>query len=116
MESTRPKPRGPSRRDALCSVALVCALSLFLPVVSRAQDAVAEAARQEKARKEALAKKSRHVYTNEDLNKKEILDSEDRAEVEARKKQVAPAPSVEPAQPVDSDKAQPATESLGEVA
>jgi nucleoid-associated protein YgaU len=116
MESTRPKPRGPSRRDALCSVALVCALSLFLPVISRAQDDVAEAARQEKARKEAQAKKSRHVYTNEDLNKKEILDPDDRAEVEARKKQVTPVPSVTPASPADSENAQPAEESLGEVA
>ena len=115
MESTRPKPRGPSQRNALCSVALVCALSLFLPVISRAQDDVAEAARQEKARKEAQAKKSRHVYTNEDLNKKEILDPEDRAEVEAKKKETAPVPSVAPAPPVDSENAQP-TESLGEVA
>src|SRR5580704_5459492 len=115
MESSRPKPRGPSQRDALCSVALACALSLFLPVISRAQDDVAEAARQEKARKEAQAKKSRHVYTNEDLNKKEILDPEDRAEVEAKKKETAPVPSVAPAPPVDSENSQP-TESLGEVA
>jgi nucleoid-associated protein YgaU len=116
MESTRLKPRGPSRRDALCSVALVCALSLFLPVISRAQDDVAEAARQGKARKEAQAKKSRHVYTNEDLNKKEILEPDDRAAVEARKKQVTPVPNVAPAPPVDSENAQPGAESLGEVA
>jgi nucleoid-associated protein YgaU len=115
MESTRPKPRGPSRQGALCSIALVCALGLFLPIIARAQDDVAEAARQEKARKEALAKKSRHVYTNEDLNKKEILDPEDRTEVEARKKEATPAPSVAPAPPVDSENAQP-VESLGEVA
>jgi nucleoid-associated protein YgaU len=115
MESTRPKPRGPSRQDALCSIALVCVLSLFLPVIARAQDDVAEAARQEKARKEAQAKKSRHVYTNEDLNKKEILDPEDRAAVEAKKKETAPAPGVAPTAPADSENAQP-TESLGEVA
>lgn len=88
-----------------------------MPVISRAQDDdVAEAARQEKARKEALAKKSRHVYTNEDLNKKEILDLEDRAEVEARKKEAIPVPRVAPAPPVDSENAQPAADSLGEVA
>jgi nucleoid-associated protein YgaU len=94
---------------------LVCALSLFLPAISRAQDDVAEAARQEKARKEALAKKSPHVYTNEDLRKKEILDAEDRARVEARKKEVAPVPAVAPAPGVESENSQ-ATESLGEVA
>jgi nucleoid-associated protein YgaU len=115
MDIARPKPRGPSRRDAFCLVALVCVLILFLPAISRAQDDVAEAARQEKARKEAQAKKSRHVYTNEDLNKKEILDPEDRASVEAKKKDTAPVPSVAPAAPVDSENAQPA-ESLGEVA
>jgi len=99
----------------MCSVALVCALSLFLPVIARAQDDVAEAARQEKARKDAQAKKSRRVYTNEDLNKKEILDPEDRAAVEAKKKETAPVPSAAPAPPVESENAQP-TESLGEVA
>jgi nucleoid-associated protein YgaU len=115
MDIARPKPRGPSRRDVLCSIALVCALSLFLPAIARAQDDVAEAARQEKARKEAQAKKSRHVYTNEDLNKKEILDPEDRAALEAKKKDTAPMPSVAPTPPVDSENAQP-MESLGEVA
>jgi nucleoid-associated protein YgaU len=115
MESTRPNRRDPSRRDILCSAALVCALSLFLPAISRAQDDVAEAARQEKARKEAQTKKARHVYTNEDLQKKEILDEQDRAGVEARKKEVAPVPAVAPAPGVDSENSQP-TESLGEVA
>jgi nucleoid-associated protein YgaU len=110
MKSTRPNLWGPSRRNALCSVALVCTLSVLLPAISRAQDDVAEAARQEKARKEALAKKSRHVYTNEDLQKKEILNEQDRAAVEARKKEVAPAPAV------DSENAFQPAESLGEVA
>jgi nucleoid-associated protein YgaU len=116
MQSTRPNLWGPSRRNVLCSVALVCALSVLLPAISRAQDDVAEAARQEKARKEALAKKSRHVYTNEDLQKKEILNEQDRAAVEARKKEVAPAPAVAPAPSVDSEEASKPTESLGEVA
>src|ERR1700675_1656481 len=105
MKSMRLNQWGPSPRNALCSVALLCALSLFLPAISRAQDDVAEAARQEKARKEALAKKSRHIYTNEDLQKKEILDAEDRAGVEARKKEVAPVPAVAPG--VNSENAQP---------
>ena len=115
MQSTRPNLWGPSRRNALCSVALACALSLFLPVISRAQDDVAEAARQEKARREAQARKSHHVYTNEDLNKKEILDPEVRSAVEAKKKETAPVPSMAPAPPVDSENVQP-VESLGEVA
>jgi nucleoid-associated protein YgaU len=92
----------------------MCAASLIAPAISRGQDA-AEAARQEKIRKGTQTKKSRHVYTNEDLRKKEILDPDDRAQVEARKKDGAPAPNINSAPQVDSDNGQ-ATESLGEVA
>jgi nucleoid-associated protein YgaU len=50
---------------------------------------VAEAAKQERARKEAQQKKSKHVYTEEDLKRAQILTPEDRAELEAKKNQPA---------------------------
>lgn len=65
---------------------LIFAGVLFCAEQSHAQD-VAEAARQERARKESQAKKSKHVYTNEDLKRDKILTPEDRAQVEAKKSQ-----------------------------
>jgi nucleoid-associated protein YgaU len=60
---------------------------------------VAEAARQERVRKEAQQKKSQHVYTEEDLKHAQILTPEDRAQIEARKNQQAPPPAENPQQP-----------------
>ena len=57
---------------------------------------VAEAARQERARKQNQQKKTRHVYTAEDLNRERILTSEDRAEFEVRKSQQTAAPAGPP--------------------
>ena len=56
----------------------------------KSQD-VAEAARQERARKENQQKKSKHIYTVEDLKREHILTPEDRAQLEARKNQQPPA-------------------------
>jgi nucleoid-associated protein YgaU len=56
-----------------------------------AQD-VAEASRQERTQKESQQKKSKHVYTEQDLKRAQILTPEDRAQVEAKKNQpVAPS-------------------------
>lgn len=57
---------------------------------------VAEAARQERARKQNQQKKTRHVYTAEDLDRERILTPEDRAEFEARKSQQTAAPAGPP--------------------
>ncbi|HEX8836857.1 MAG TPA: LysM peptidoglycan-binding domain-containing protein [Candidatus Acidoferrum sp.] len=57
---------------------------------------VAEAARQERARKQNQQKKTSHVYTAEDLNRERILTPEDRAEFEARKSQQTAAPAGSP--------------------
>lgn len=57
------------------------------------EQSVAEAARQERARKETQQKKSKHVYTAEDLKREHILTPEDRAQLEARKKQQPAVPS-----------------------
>jgi nucleoid-associated protein YgaU len=129
----------PSRRAALlrrasASLGVVC-LSLFAALGARAQDApqdVAEAARQQRARKAARAETARaetHVYTNEDLQRSQILVEEDGARVAARKQnsagtQAAAAqtkwPAAEngsalPVLPV-GDAANDADESLGAVA
>jgi nucleoid-associated protein YgaU len=118
----------PVRRDlsrshfsCACTMVMMCALFLFAPLIANAQD-VAEAARQEKARKAAQSQKQPpHVYTNDDLKQPQILTPEDRAPVEARKKNSAP-PSVTKTPPADAptqdaaadDSAAP--ESLGEIA
>ncbi len=52
---------------------------------------VAEAARQERARKQNQQKKNKHVYTSEDLKREHILTPEDRAQLDAKKNQPGPA-------------------------
>src|SRR6266403_1559104 len=76
---------------------------------------IAEAARQERAQKESKQKKSKHVYTEQDLKRDRILTPEDRAQVEAKKNQLA-APSAEKAQEaVDAQSLSPEAP-LGDVA
>jgi hypothetical protein len=88
---------------------------------SRAQDAqqdaqqVAEAARQEKARKAAQQKKDSHVYTNEDLKQSQILTQQDRSRVEARKNNSPATPNKSTDPSVNAEK-NAAPESLGEIA
>jgi nucleoid-associated protein YgaU len=77
---------------------------------------VAAAARQERARKEAQQKKSRHVYTEEDLHRVQILTPEDHAQVEAKKNQQAPPAVAEKSeQALDADSLPPDAP-LGDVA
>lgn len=99
----------------VASILLVC--WAFLGVTqARAQD-VAEAARQERARKEkeSEAKHAKRVYTEEDLAHARILTPEDRAQIEAkRKNEIAPAEKNAPEQ-ADAQ-ALPPDASLGEVA
>lgn len=86
-----------SIRVGLCIPAfLIFSCVLMSAAQSSAQD-VAEAAKQERARKEAQQKKSKHVYTEEDLKRAQILTPEDRAELEAQKNQPAP-PAAEKSQ------------------
>jgi nucleoid-associated protein YgaU len=91
--------------------ALVTAsLCASLPAI--AQD-VAEAARQEKARKANHSAEKRHVYTNDDLKQSQILTEKDRDRVQARKFDSGPA--VPPA-PVLDTSAESSADSLGEIA
>jgi nucleoid-associated protein YgaU len=87
------------------SIVLFCAF--FIVTTSRAQD-VAEAARQEQARKNSQQKKLKHVYTEEDLKRANILTPEDRAEVEAKKQQNL-SPTEKPAEAIDAETVPPQT-------
>jgi nucleoid-associated protein YgaU len=120
----------PSRRS-LCAprmaracLALLFATS-FLPLRASAQDNsqdIAEAARQEKARKATQSSSQTHVYTNEDLQRPRILTDSERSALAARKSTPASAPkrfpAIPSAEPSDATNAAEAvsTESLGEVA
>jgi nucleoid-associated protein YgaU len=86
----------------LCSpgIIFVCGVA-FGATQCSAQD-VAEAARQERAQKESKQKKSKHVYTDQDLKRAQILTPEDRAQVEAKKNQPTAYPAEKPAEAVDA--------------
>jgi nucleoid-associated protein YgaU len=93
------------RQPLRCGFTIVlCSCLFFGAAQCRAQSSqdVAEAARQERARKDQ-AKKPRHVYTDEDLRRAKILTSEDEALIEAKRKQQV-QPAEEQAQaPIDAD-------------
>ena len=104
---------GPScewRRAILCGVVFLCGCG----VQARGQD-VADAARQEKARKADEQKSPKHVYTEDDLKRSVILTPDDQARVEARKKLQNSVPPEQNAQQKPAETA-PLTESLGEIA
>jgi nucleoid-associated protein YgaU len=121
MRFAHPSRWAPTRLPAFCVLVCFCASTSLLALPSRAQDAqpdspsVAEAARQEKARKSTQQKKDAHVYTNEDLKQSQILTQPDRSRVEARKNN-SPAPPAAPAEPAVNAEKNSAPESLGEVA
>jgi nucleoid-associated protein YgaU len=121
MSRTSHSRRAPNRPLGLCFVFYLCASTSIFGLPSRAQETqqdtqqVAEAARQEKARKAAQQKKETHVYTNEELKQSQILTQQDRSRVEARKNNPAPTPA-KPAEPSVSAEKNSAPESLGEVA
>ncbi|MHB8500788.1 MAG: LysM peptidoglycan-binding domain-containing protein [Candidatus Acidiferrales bacterium] len=113
----------PTRFAAPAILFLCCAT--FGAAVSRAQDqqdqSVAEAARQERARKQELQKRPAHVYTDNDLSRAHILTPEDRAVVEAkrnecaRKNNCSPGPSQNPPASLDANSQTPQMP-LGDVA
>src|SRR5208337_2667146 len=106
--------QGPSpewRRAIFCGVLFL----FFSPTFVHGQD-VAEAARQEQARKAEQQKTPPHVYTEEDLKRKKILTPEDQARVEARKKEMEKAPAQVDAEQLPRNDGSSETESLGEVA
>jgi nucleoid-associated protein YgaU len=88
---------------------LLAPLSLHSNLLAQDQD-VAEAARQQQAQKTQPAT-PRHVYTDEDLKRSQILTPEDKKVAEAHRKGL-PAPATDPAA-IDATNPAP---SLGEVA
>ncbi len=73
-------------------IVLALTFSIFGAAKCYAQDQdVAEAARQERTRKQSQQKKNKYVYTAEDLKREHILTPEDRAQLDAKKNQPAPA-------------------------
>lgn len=97
----------------------------FGVTISRAQEqqdqTVAEAARQERARKQELQKRAKHVYTEEDLKHPNILTPEDRAQIEAKrnecvqKNNCSPTPAQNPPGALDANSQTPQIP-LGDVA
>src|SRR5260370_8650116 len=95
-------------------VILISSCLVFGATRCTAQD-VAEAARQERTRKESQQKKPKHVYTDQDLRRAQILTPEDRAQVEARKNQPTSPASQKPQEAMDAQSL-PADAPLGDVA
>ncbi len=93
---------------------LIASCSIFAVAQCSAQD-VAEAARQERTQKENKQKKSKQVYTEQDLKRAQILTPEDRAQVEAKKNQAVPAPAEKSGEAADAQSL-PAEAPLGDVA
>ena len=93
---------------------LLFSCALFFTTECYAQD-VADAARQERARKESQQKKSKHVYTEEDLKRAQILTPEDRAQFEARENQAVPDAGEKPQDALDAKSLSPDAP-LGDVA
>jgi len=114
--------REPSSRGRRVTLFVVLSL-LFCSGYVRAQDSqgeVAEAARQERARK-GTQQNASHVYTNEDLKREKILVPADQARVEARKNRNNAAAGQQnaearPVTPPTQEDPRKQTESLGEVA
>jgi LysM repeat protein len=97
----------PQRPLGLCLPAiLVVSGTIFGAAQCYGQD-VADAARQEHARKEAKQKKSKHVYTEEDLNRAQILTPEDREQIEAKKNRQTPPTAEKSQEPVDAESLPP---------
>jgi nucleoid-associated protein YgaU len=93
---------------------LLFSCAIFVTTECSAQD-VADAAKQERARKESQQKKTKHVYTEEDLKRAQILTPEDQAQIEAKKNQQTP-PAAEESQEAVGAQSLPPDAPLGDVA
>lgn len=88
--------------------------TLFSITNCNAQD-VAEAARQERARKENQQKPPKHVYTEEDLRRARILTPEDSERLQAKKKGQTLPTAEKPPEAIEAQSA-PAQLPLGDIA
>ena len=93
------------RQPLRCGFTIVLCSCLFFGAAqcrAQASQDVAEAARQERGRKEQ-AKKQKHVYTDEDLRRAKILTPDDEALVEAKRKQQPTSVQEQAQSPIDAD-------------
>lgn len=91
-----------------CAAASLFFVISFSPPRTIAQDDVAEAARQARAKKEEQKKaEARHVYTEEDLRKPNILTREDQVRIEAKRKRATSPAAEEIEEPLDAKSATP---------
>src|SRR5438093_5643524 len=109
-----PAKRSSCTRSVCFPAVLITASAIFGAAQCSAQD-VAEAARHERTQKQSKQKKSRHVYTERDLTRAQILTPEDRAQVEAKKNQTVPSPAEKSGEAVDAQSLSPDAP-LGDVA
>src|SRR5260370_9071848 len=93
---------------------LMLSCLLFGITNCNAQD-VAEAARQERARKENQQKPPKHVYTEEDLRRARILTPEDSERLQANKKEQTLPAAEKPPEAIDAHSA-PAQLPPGDIA
>ena len=90
-----------SRQRLHAGAILFAACAFAAGVPARAQD-VAEAARQQQARKDKQSKRLKHVYTDEDLSRARILTPEDRELLDAKKQEQTVPGAAQPAADVDA--------------
>ena len=117
MQAGCPSREPASRQRRLTLFALLSVL--FCSPYAHAQDDVAEAARQERARKSATQEQANtpHVYTDEDLKRDKILTPSDQTRVEARKRLKPATPEEQNSAVTPSpDTPEQTVESLGEIA
>src|SRR5205823_9126761 len=98
----------------LCLAGILIFSCVMIGVAPCSAQDVATAARQQRTQKESEQRKSKHVYTEQDLRRARILTPEDRAQLEARKNQAAP-PLAEKSQEADAQSLPPDAP-LGDVA
>jgi nucleoid-associated protein YgaU len=99
----------------LCSPGILFLSCAAFGVTQCSAQDVAEAARQERAQKESKQKNSKHVYTEQDLKREQILTPEDRAQIAARKNQTVPPAAEKSPEAVDAQSLPPDAP-LGDVA
>src|SRR5438309_10243866 len=100
---------------SMCFPAVLITASAIVGAAQCSAQDVAEAARHERTQKQSKQKKSRHVYTERDLKRAQILTPEDRAQVEAKKNQTVPSPAEKSGEAVDAQSLSPDAP-LGDVA
>lgn len=91
-----------SRLQSVCFAGILVVTCAFFGAAQCSAQDVAEAARQERAHKQSQQKESKHVYTEQDLKRAQILTPEDRAQVEAKKNQPVPTPAEKSGEAVDA--------------